>query len=159
MIIHILSWDWLLLSFVTYHRLGFGSRIGHCCGRWQVSGLSVRRQIYLSLIYWNGIRSWLQILLKEKELTWKVCTCSLHAFSPCHQHFPPPPSPNTHWPTRELGATDIDMSPIVLHYFVITIILFRGFGFRRQILENEVIYYLGNLTADWELEVAVVGAS
>ena len=144
-------WNWLL-SFTTYRRLGFRSRIGPWGGRREVSGLGVRRQIYWCLIYWSGIcsalRSWLQILFKN-TLIWRAC--SPHAFLPATTPFPPLPSPNTHGHTEELLTTDV--SPIIMHNFVISVI-------RRQVLEQEVMYNFGNLTVDCELlEGTTMGAS
>lgn len=137
MIINPSCWN-RLLSFTTYHWLGFGSRIGHWGGRWQVNGLDVRRQTYLCLIHWNGIcstfRSWLQILLK-KCIDMKGMHTFFICFSPCHQCFPTSSLP-TH--THTLKSCS-QLLPVIMHFFVTSIVLFSGSDFRKQTLEKEVI--------------------
>lgn len=127
-----------LLSYITYHRLGFGSRIGHWGGRLWVSGLSVSRQIYLCLIYQSGIcstlRSWFQILLKNL-LLWRICPHST-CLSPCLPHIFTSSS-SQHTQTHHIVmTTNTGLSHITMHYFVLMVVLFRGSHFRNANTEK-----------------------
>lgn len=97
----------LNVTFTTY-RLGFGSRIGHGDGRWQVSALSVGRQVFWCLNYWNSIcstfRSWFQILWTWNAVIWKACECSFPLFLTSPFTLPFPVTANVYW------QTDVDMS-------------------------------------------------